>query len=87
MGRKFEEIKNAHKISVRKPDRKKPPGRLQVTNSMELNPFLRSYQVLSWSKNSPPKGSLLHAQEPAAAPILSQINLDQAPIPLLKDSF
>jgi len=66
MGRKFEEIKNANKVSVRKPNRKKPLGRLQVTNSMELSPFLRSYQVLSWSRNSPhfmePKGSLLHAQ-------------------------
>jgi len=72
MDRKFKEIKNAHKISVRKPDRKKPPGRLQVTNSMELSPFLRSYQVFSWSRNSlhfmEPKGSLLYAQEQCPYP-------------------
>ena len=91
MGRKLEEIKNAHKISVRKPDRNRPLRRLQVTNSMELSPFLKSYQVLSWSRNSPhfmePKGSLLHAQKPATVPILSQIDLGQTPIPLLKDPF
>jgi len=91
MGRKSEEIKNAHRVSVRKPDGKKPLGRLQVTNSMKLSPFLRSYQVLSWSRNSPqfmePIGSLLHAQKPTTVPILSQINLIKSPIPLLKDSF
>jgi hypothetical protein len=47
-----------------------------VCTAMQQESFLRSYQFLSYSRNSPhfmePKGSLPHSQQPASCPYPEQ---------------